>query len=192
MTFLAAYASFVVGVRVVLLWVAVAAGLICVVDWLVRTRRISPFSSVARFFRSRIDPLVAPVERVVLRAGGKPASAAWWAFLALVVIGILLISLLQLASGVLTDVVMASYDPRRLPLLILGWAFSILRLALIVRVIASWLPVSPRAWWLHWSYVLTEWMLAPLRRIIPRIGMIDVTPLVAWFALSLIQSAIGA
>ena len=63
MTFLAAYASFVVGVRVVLLWVAVAAGLICVVDWLVRTRRISPFSSVARFFRSRIDPLVAPVER---------------------------------------------------------------------------------------------------------------------------------
>lgn len=192
MTFLAAYASFVVGVRVALLWLAVVAALICVVDWLVRTRRISPFSSVARFFRSRIDPLIAPVERLVLRAGGKPAAAAWWAFLALVVLGILLISLLQLVGGLLTQVVMVSYDPRRLPLLILGWAFSILRLALIVRVIASWLPVSPRAWWLRWSFVLTEWMLAPLRRLIPRIGMIDITPLVAWFALSLIQGAIGA
>lgn len=191
MTFLAAYASFVAGVKLVLLWMAVVAALICVVDWLVRTRRISPFSWVARFFRARIDPLVAPVERMVLRAGGRPSSAAWWAFLALVVIGILIISLLQLVGGLLTQVVMVSYDPRRVPALLIGWAFSILRLALIVRVIASWLPVSPRAWWLRWSFVLTEWMLAPLRRLIPRIGMIDITPLVAWFALSLIQGALG-
>lgn len=191
MTFLAAYASFVAGVKLVLLWMAVVAALICVVDWLVRTRRISPFSWVARFFRARIDPLVAPVERMVLRAGGRPSSAAWWAFLALVIIGILVISLLQLVGGLLTQVVMVSYDPRRVPALLIGWAFSILRLALIVRVIASWLPVSPRAWWLRWSFVLTEWMLAPLRRLIPRIGMIDITPLVAWFALSLIQGALG-
>lgn len=191
MTFLAAYASFVAGVKLVLLWMAVVAALICVVDWLVRTRRISPFSWVARFFRARIDPLVAPIERMVLRAGGRPSSAAWWAFLALVVIGILIISLLQLVGGLLTQVVMVSYDPRRVPALLIGWAFSILRLALIVRVIASWLPVSPRAWWLRWSFVLTEWMLAPLRRLIPRIGMIDITPLVAWFALSLIQGALG-
>ncbi len=191
MTFLAAYASFVAGVKLVLLWMAVVAALICVVDWLVRTRRISPFSWVARFIRARIDPLVAPIERMVLRAGGRPSSAAWWAFLALVVIGILVISLLQLVGGLLTQVVMVSYDPRRVPALLIGWAFSILQLALIVRVIASWLPVSPRAWWLHWSFVLTEWMLAPLRRLIPRIGMIDITPLVAWFALSLIQGALG-
>lgn len=191
MTFLAAYASFVAGVKLVLLWMAVVAALICVVDWLVRIRRISPFSWVARFFRARIDPLVAPIERMVLRAGGRPSSAAWWAFLALVIIGILVISLLQLVGGLLTQVVMVSYDPRRVPALLIGWAFSILRLALIVRVIASWLPVSPRAWWLRWSFVLTEWMLAPLRRLIPRIGMIDITPLVAWFALSLIQGALG-
>ena len=58
-------------------------------------------------------------------------------------------------------------------------------------MIASWLPISAYSRWIRWSYVLTEWMLAPLRRIIPMIGMIDITPIIAWFALSLIQSALG-
>lgn len=191
MAFLATYASFLAGVRVVLLWLAALAFVVCLGDWAVRTRRISPFSAVARFFRIRIDPLIAPVERIVMRAGGRPSTAAWWALVALVVLGILLISVLQLAGDLLVQVVFAMDDPRRLPMLFVGWAFSILRLALIVRVIASWLPVSSRAWWLHWSFVLTEWMLAPLRRVIPRIGMIDITPLVAWLALGLVESLIG-
>jgi len=64
-------------------------------------------------------------------------------------------------------------------------------LALLVRVISSWLPISPYSRWIRWSYVLTEWMIAPLRRIIPLIGAIDITPIVAWFLLNIVQSALG-
>jgi len=191
MSVLSTYAAFVAGVRVVLLYLAIALAIVCAVDWAVRTRRISPFSRVARFFRARIDPLMTPVERVILRAGGTPTSAAWWTLVALILFGILIITLLQFLGGILTQVVMGISEPRSIPLLLVSWAFSLLRLALLVRVISSWLPISPYSRWIRWSYVLTEWMIAPLRRIIPLIGMIDITPIVAWFLLNIVQSALG-
>ena len=191
MNVLSSYAVFVAGVRVALLYAAIAVAVVCAVDWAVRTRRISPFSRTARFFRTRVDPLMEPVERVILRAGGTPSSAAWWTLVGLILFGILLITLLQFVGGILAQVVFGINEPRSIPLLLVSWAFSVLRLALLVRVISSWLPISPYSKWIRWSYVLTEWMIAPLRRIIPLIGMIDITPIVAWFLLNLIQSALG-
>ena len=38
--------------------------------------------------------------------------------------------------------------------------------------------------------MLTESILRPLRSVIPPLGMIDVTPIVAYFALSLLQALI--
>ena len=191
MNVLSSYAVFVAGVRVALLYAAIAVAVVCAVDWAVRTRRISPFSRTARFFRTRVDPLMEPVERVILRAGGTPSSAAWWTLVGLILFGILLITLLQFVGGILAQVVFGINEPRSIPLLLVSWAFSVLRLALLVRVISSWLPISPYSRWIRWSYVLTEWMIAPLRRIIPLIGMIDITPIVAWFLLNIVQSALG-
>ena len=57
-------------------------------------------------------------------------------------------------------------------------------LALIVRVLASWLPISPYSIWIRWSYPLTNWILNPLRRIIPPLGMMDITPIVAYLLLA--------
>jgi YggT family protein len=175
----------------VLLYLAVAAAAICVFDWAVRTRRISPFNRAARFFRGRIEPLMAPVERVIVRGGGVPTAAPWWTLAAVVVGGILLVSLLQLAGGLLTQVVFGVADPKSIPKLLLSWAFSILKFALLVRVLSSWLPVSPHSKWIRWSYVLTEWMIAPLRRLIPLVGMFDITPIIAWFVLGLAQQVLG-
>ena len=45
--------------------------------------------------------------------------------------------------------------------------------------------------WVRWSFVLTEPILRPLRKIIPPLGMIDITPIVAYFLLRLLQSAVA-
>ncbi|MFI5233322.1 MAG: YggT family protein, partial [Gemmatimonadales bacterium] len=42
-------------------------------------------------------------------------------------------------------------------------------------------------WWWRWSYAITEPMLKPLRRVIPMIAMIDITPIIAWFGLVIVQ-----
>lgn len=191
MSVLATYATIVGLIKTTLLYGAGVVAVVCAFDWAVRTRRISPFSRTARTFRGRIDPLLAPVERVVVRAGGTPSAAPWWGLIALVVGGIALISLLNLLGDILYQVVIIGQQPGEAPMILLSWVFSILRLALLVRVFSSWLPISPYSKWIRWSYVLTDWMIVPLRRLIPSIGMIDITPIVAWFGLSLIQRLLG-
>ena len=134
---------------------------------------------------------MAPVERVIVRAGGLPSAAPLWMVAGYALFGILLVTVLNLLGGVLAQVIYGAQRPAAIPMLLLSWAFSLLRLALLVRVISSWLPISPYSRWVRWSYVLTEWMVAPLRRLIPSLGPIDITPIVAWLLLSLLQSVLG-
>ena len=191
MSALATYVTIVAAIRVGLFYAGIAVAVICAFDWAVRTRRINPFNRVARFFRDRIEPLMAPVERMIVRAGGSPASAPWWAIVAFAVFGIALISLLEFLGGIFYQVVVISQQPGQAPLMLASWAFALLKFALMVRVLSSWLPVSPYSKWIRWSFLLTDWLINPLRRIIPLLGMIDITPIVAWFLLGLIQKFLG-
>jgi YggT family protein len=184
------YATFVGGVRVALLYGGIIMAVASTLDWAVRTRRINPFNRVARFFRGSVDPLLAPIERTIVRAGGLPSSAAWWAFVAYVVFGILLISLLQFIGQILFEFVSMTQAPSEAWRVLVHWGFSILILALLVRVLASWFPVSPYSRWVRWSFVLTDWMIRPLQRIVPRLGMFDITPIVAWLLLGLAERVI--
>lgn len=174
--------------RLGLFALAAALAVLCLVDWLVRTRRLSPFSPVARFMRARIDPLLRPIERRVVRGGGLPSSAPWWALMTVVLAGIVLLWLLAFVRSQVAFIYFSfTHGPGAFVRLLIVWAFTVLQIALIVRVILSWIPVRPGAWYSRWSYALTEPLLKPLRKIIPPIAMMDITPIVAWFLLGLLQ-----
>jgi YggT family protein len=179
------------GLRYALFAAAVVTGVVAAIDWAVRTRRLNPFGATARFFRRTVDPLMVPIERRVVRAGGRPSSAPLWALGVVVVGGLLLIALLDFLTGQIGAIAGAfSSGAGGVLTLIVTWTFSLLRVALIVRVISSWVGVSPYSSWVRWSYALTEWMLSPLRRVIPLFGGIDVTPIVAYLGLRLIESIV--
>src|SRR5262245_27275380 len=135
---LAGYAVFVAGVRYALFWVAIAVAVIALLDWAVRTRRLNPFGPLGRFCRRFVDPLMAPVERRIVRAGGLPTSAPWWSLVFVVVGGILLVTALQFLGGVLANLMYGLGSPAQLGVLLLSWTFSLIRIALIVRVVSSW------------------------------------------------------
>jgi YggT family protein len=187
--------SFVIGadvamqvLRTVFLSGAVVVAVICIADWAVRTRKISPFNAVARYFRSTIDPLIAPVERKVVRAGGTPASAPLWALAAVVIGGIVIITALDfIRVEVLRAIYYSNQGSAGVYRLLVSWTFNILKIALIVRVVSSWLPVSRYSKWISWSFRLSEPILAPLRRVVPMLGAFDITPIVAYVLLSLLQ-----
>ncbi len=187
---LVGYSEFLAGVRTVLFWLAAAMAVIAVADWAVRTRRVSPFGPMSRFMRARVDPFMAPVERSVVRAGGRTTTVPWWALVAVIVIGLLLIFVLDFVGNLLGEIVRAAATPALLPALLVSWLIGLVEIALLVRVIASWVNVSPWSRWVRWSFVLTEWLLAPLRRFIPPLGMIDFTPLIAYFILALLRPII--
>lgn len=186
-TLATAYAA----LRVLVFAAAVVTTVGAIASWLVRTRRISPFSGTARAIRRATDPWIVPMERRVVRAGGAPATAPWWTLAAVIVGGVILLSLVQFLLGEIVRAGAAlSAGPAGVVHLLVTWAFAILQIALIVRVLSSWVGGSPYSKWLHWSFVLTEWMLAPLRRVVPNIGMIDITPIIAYVLLRLAQSLV--
>lgn len=192
-TFILWFDAFVRVLRISLFIAVVVLAVICLVDWLVRTRRINPFNPIARRMRSTVEPLMAPVERRILRAGGLPTSAPWWTLVFAVIGTLVVIALLGFIRSQVLSIAMSSRaGAGGLVVLLIRWTFSILRLALIVRVISSWFRMSPYSPWIRWSFQLTEWFMGPLRQVVPTIGVIDITPIVAYFLLSLLEGAFFA
>jgi YggT family protein len=190
-TFLDAFDAALAMLRVGVFGVAAVLAVVCAVDWMVRTRKLSPFGAVSRFMRTSVDPLMRPIERRVARAGGLPSSAPWWALAAVALAGILLLSLLGFVRSQ-TAFLYASLTggPAAMIRLFIVWVFTVVQIALIVRVLLSWIALRPGAWYWRWSYAITEPILRPLRRFIPTIGMMDVTPIVAWLLLGLLQGLV--
>jgi YggT family protein len=175
-------------VRVVLLWGAVALTAVAAIDWTVRTRRINPFNGVARFMRNRVEPRMAGVERQVVRAGGHPSTTPWWTLLAYVVLSLLLLAAVDLILSIVAEVTGAfAMGAGGILFLLVHWTFGFLSIALIVRVLSSWFPRLATSRWTSWSYGATEWMLRPLRALLPSVGPVDISPIVAYLALWVLQ-----
>jgi YggT family protein len=68
--------------------------------------------------------------------------------------------------------------------------FIILIIALFIRVILSWFRVTERNPFMRTLAYITDPVLAPARRLIPPIGMIDISYFVAWFALLIVEQLI--
>jgi YggT family protein len=169
----------------VFLGAALIVGVMCAVDWAVRTRRVNAFSPLARFSRRFMRPIIAPVEKSVVRAGGNPVNAPWWALIAIVVAGIITLSLLGFIRAETGNFYLAlNSGPRGVIRLALSWTFAAFYIALLVRVISSWFQLNPYRGVVRLSHIVTEPVLSPIRRIIPSVGIIDISPIVAYLALS--------
>jgi len=177
--------------RPTLLAIAAALGVVATLDWMVRTRRINPFGRVAQILRRNIDPLLMPIERRVVRAGGLPSSAPLWALMAVVVAGIIVIAGLGFLRNQLAFVLGSlNSGPRGAYRLVVSWVFLVLQMAIIVRVVLSWLHARPGAWYARWSYRLSEPLLRPIRNVVPLMRTIDFSPIVAWFLLGVVESVL--
>jgi YggT family protein len=61
-------------------------------------------------------------------------------------------------------------------------------LVLVFRAVLSWFPVGSSGMRSvnHWLYVLTEPVVAPLRRVIPPLGIFDISYMIACLAVYLV------
>ncbi len=72
-----------------------------------------------------------------------------------------------------------------------GVAFEVYSWILIVRILLSWIPHNPNQPILRFIYEVTEPYLRIFRRIIPAYGAVDFSPIVAFFALRIIEWIVG-
>ena len=189
---LVALATLTAVLRSAFLALGVGFAVLAAVDWSARTRRLNPFGGIARFLRGSVDPRLSGIERQVVRAGGQPSTTPWWALIAFIVLALLFLAALDMLAGIVREIAYATDSGGTGYLyLMIRWAFAILRLALLVRVLSSWFPRAANSRWLRWSFGATEWMLRPLRRVIPSFGMVDITPIVAYFILQIAEGLVS-
>ena len=79
-------------------------------------------------------------------------------------------------------------------ILVLYALCQVLTFAIFIRAVLSWFPTSNRSGFLatiqQVMYQITEPMLAPLRRIVPRTGMIDFTAMIAMILLQILAAVL--
>jgi len=167
------------------------ASVVALTHWAVRSHRIEPFGTWARFVRRLSDPLLQPLERRIVRGGGNPQNAPYWLLGIVIGGGLLLVSLTTwLLELVVRLQWMAQSGPRMWLGALVSFIFTVLMTALLIRVIGSWLGVGPYRKWMRPFYILTDWLIDPIRRILPPFGMIDFSPMVAWLVLYVVRGVV--
>jgi len=177
--------------RYTVIALVVFAALVAFGSWLIRTRRVSPFRGPGKILRALTDPVMRPVERRVVRMGGNPINAGGWLVVSTAALGIVFLSL----AGWLVTTMQAAYvsangGPRATFALVVNLVYRILFVALIVRVIAAWFGLFRYNRWIRPAYILTDWIVEPLRRIIPPVGGFDLSPIVAIILLQIVRQLV--
>lgn len=175
-------------VRTIVVAALVYASAVALTHWGVRTRRINPFGRWSRLMRKVSDPVLLPLERRILRAGGNPQNAPLWLLGIVIGGGLVLLSL----TAWLIDLIvrlrwMAESGPGMWIATLVSFIFTVLMTAILIRVIGSWLGIGPYNRWMRPVYALTNWLIDPIRRLLPPLGMFDFSPMVAWLVLYVVR-----
>ncbi|MES2305443.1 MAG: YggT family protein [Gemmatimonadota bacterium] len=179
------------GVRLFVAGAFALSAVVALTHWAVRSGKLQPFSGWPRFVRGWSDPLLKPVEKRLVRAGGNPQSAPLWLVGLTVLGGLALISLVRWLIGFIFGLLALASNPAGLLLpTIVHYTFSLLIGALMVRVIGSWFGLGPHNRFMRIFYILTDWLVEPLQRVLPNVGMFDISPLVAYLVLSLARTLV--
>ena len=70
--------------------------------------------------------------------------------------------------------------------------FTLLELAILARVLLSWFRVDPYHPAIAFLYQITEPVLRPLRNVIPPLGMLDISPIVALILMDIVRQIVRA
>ena len=65
---------------------------------------------------------------------------------------------------------------------------TFLSIAIFARVILTWLPIQANNPIVVLIYAITEPILAPIRRYVPKFGMLDLTPMIALILILFIET----
>lgn len=152
---------------------------------------LNPFGWIALNVRRTTDPMVNPIRRGLARSGLDPKLAPLLTILITILLGYIAVMLFGTVLSTLDGIVFSLRTGHVVRLIgyLLAGLLAIYSLLIFVRIIFSW-GVSPVNPVMRFLLLVTEPILAPFRRIIPPLGMFDISPMVVLLLLSLFQRAI--
>jgi len=178
-------------------WVVVAAIIAVIALMVIRliadAANLNPFSRPSLLIRQLSDPFVFRMRRGLMGFGIDPKYSPVVVILIAILLGWFVLQLaetLAYTSAGLLNSVRHGAMVSALGFIIYG-AVSLYIIFIFMRIVFSWGMVSYSNRIMRFLVKTTEPLLGPLRRIIPPLGMLDISPIVAFLILWLFQQAIA-
>ena len=173
--------------------IIVAAIVLMIVRLIGDAMDLNPFGWASRTIRRLTDGLVMPVRGGLRGFGMDPKFAPLVLILIVILLGYFVLQLMGTIAGTLAGVLVSIQTGAMIMVLgfILYGLLSIYLLLIIIRIIFSWGMVSYTNRVMKFLVDVTEPLLGPLRRMIPPLGSLDISPLVAMIIIWLFQAAVA-
>ncbi len=179
-------------------WYAIAAFILVVIvlmlaRLILNKADLNPFSRPVIMIRRWTDFMVNPVRRPLVQMGFSPNVAPLVVILIAILAGYFASQFVGAVLFTVSGLIRSAQA--RAPISFIGYiifgALAGYTLLIFARIIVSW-GVGPHNRLLRFLIRVTEPLLGPFRRIIPPLGMIDISPIIVLFMLSLLQRAVAA
>ena len=153
---------------------------------------LNPFSWASRTIRRLSDAFVMPARRALIGLGVDPKFAPLVVILIAILLGWFLLWLTEEVAATLIGLIISFKAAN--PIMGLGYiiygALSVYTVFIFMRIVFSWGTVSYSNRLMRFLVNTTEPLLGPLRRIIPPLGIMDISPIFAFIIVWLFQQAI--
>ena len=155
---------------------------------------LNPFSRPVIFVRRLSDPLVNPVRRSLIQFGFGPNITPLVVILIAILLGWFVMQLADSILFTLAGVIVSVQNARVVAVVgfLLYGFLDIYMLLIVIRIIFSWGNVSYTNRVMRFLVNTTDPILAPMRHIVPPLGVFDISPLVALLLLWLLKIAVAA
>src|SRR5262249_19935548 len=172
--------------------VIIAMILLMVLRMIVIQADFNPFGWVALTTRRLTDSLVAPIRRGLVGFGVDPKYSPLVMILITILLGWFVLKLVASIANTFIGVLFSVQNQAVVPIFgyILYGLIDLYILLILIRIIFSWAMIGYSNRVMRFLVNTTEPLLGPLRRIIPPLGMFDISPIVAFIILWLFEAAI--
>jgi YggT family protein len=180
-------------VELAIVGVIVAAIVLMLLRLALNYADLNPFSRPVLMVRGVTDPFVNPVRRSLLNFGFSPNMAPLVTILIIILVGWLAMRLAGDVLGTIYGMLVYARAGKPVPVVgaLLYGFLSVYSMLILIRIIFSWGMVGLRNPVMRFLVWATDPLLVPLRRIIPPLGVFDISPIVAFLLIWLFQAAIA-
>ncbi|KTC39580.1 MAG: YggT family protein [Pseudomonas sp.] len=157
--------------------------LVVLLRFMLQAVRANFYNPICQFIVRATQPLLKPLRRVIPSMFGLDMSSLVLALIVQMVLFAIILTLSYIPFNVLGLLLWAPIGLFALFLKI--WFF-----AMIISVILSWVAPGSQSPGAELAYQLSEPLLAPFRRVVPNLGGLDISPILAFIVIQLLQQGL--
>jgi YggT family protein len=142
------------------------------------------YNPISQFIVKVTNPLVLPLRKIIPGYGGLDLASLTLAIV-LQIIGIVALLFLRFGAVPAPSLLLAGGVLGVVALLVQFYFF-----ALLAMIILSWVAQGSRHPAIHLLYQITEPVMAPVRKLLPPMGGLDLSPILVFILINVIQIAL--